>query len=73
VCREAHEPCLSVQRLDYAAATLNEIRNRPGGVTVDPRHDLDLRRRELRMEPVTVPEEGEELGGDRAQRMGPVD
>jgi hypothetical protein len=40
---------------------------------MDPRHDLDLERRELRMEPVIVSEEGQELGGDRAQRMGPVD
>jgi hypothetical protein len=25
------------------------------------------------MEPVIVPEEGQQLSGDRAQRMGPVD
>jgi hypothetical protein len=40
---------------------------------MDPRHDLDLRRRELGTEPVVVREEGQQLGGDRAQRMGPVD
>ena len=73
MCRKTHEPCLSVQCGDDAAASLNEIRHRPGGIEMDPRHDLDLRRRELRMEPVIVREEGQELGGDRAQRMGPVD
>jgi hypothetical protein len=40
---------------------------------MDPRHDLDLRRRELRVEPVILREEGQQLGGDRAQRMEPVD
>jgi hypothetical protein len=67
VCREAHEPRFSVQRLDDEAAPLNEIRHRPGGVKMDPRHDLDLRRRELRMEPIIVSEEGQELSGDRRQ------
>jgi hypothetical protein len=40
---------------------------------MDARHDLDLRRRELRMKPVIVFEEGKEPSGDRAQRMGAVD
>jgi len=40
---------------------------------MDPRHDLDLGRRALWMEAVVVSEEGQELSGDRAQRMGPVD
>jgi len=73
VCREPHEPGLSVQGVDHAAATPNEIRNGSGGIGMCPRHDLDLRRRELRMEPVIVREQGQELGGDRAQRMRPVD
>jgi hypothetical protein len=73
VCREAHEPCLSVQRVDYEAATFNEIRNGFAGVKMDPRHELYLRRRELRMKPVIVTEEGQELSSDRAQRVRPVD
>jgi hypothetical protein len=73
VCRETHEPCLSVQSVDCEAATSNEIRHGRAGIKMDPRHDLDLGRRELWMESVVVSEEGQELSGDRAQRMGPVD
>jgi hypothetical protein len=73
VCGEADEPCLSVQRLDHEPATLNEIRHGLVGTKMYSRHDLDLRRRELGMEPVIVSEEDQELSGDRAQRMGPVD
>ena len=71
--RETHEPCLSVQCGDDAAASLNEIRHRRGGIEMDARHDLDLRRRELGMKPVIVSEKGKEPSGDRARRMGAVD
>jgi hypothetical protein len=52
---------------------LNEIRHGLVGTKRYSRHDLDLRLRELGMEPVIVSEEDQELSGDRAQRMGPVD
>jgi hypothetical protein len=52
---------------------VNEIRHGLDWMKMDPRHDLDLRRRELGMEPVIVSKEGQELSGDRAQRMGSVD